>query len=118
MSTFGRPTVLRSLRRHRRTGKVVAATLKRRTAGTDDFESISYANAYLAPVDSMTGLGGDGYPAQTTTLYLWQVGETRAPRVDDKLTVSGNTWIVVAVRTRLNADSGYAVHDCTVTDRV
>ena len=118
MSFNGRPSVLRSLRKHRRTGKVTSAVLKPRTAGTDDTSSVTYANAYLAPVGSVTGLGGDGYPSQTTTLYLWQVGEATAPKVDYKAVISGNTWLIVAITTRLNADSGYALHDCTVTDHV
>lgn len=118
MSFNGRPSVLRSLRKHRRTGKVTSATLHVRTAGTDDFADVVYTNAYLAPVGSVTGLGGDGFPSQTTTLYLWQVGESTAPKVDNKATISGNTWLIVAITTRLNADSGYALHDCTVTDHV
>ena len=118
MSSFGRAAVLRSLRRHRRTGKVTTATLYARTVGTDDFQAVPWANAYLSPVSSQTGLGGDGYPSQTTTLYLWQVGETSAPKVDYRVSVSGNTYLIVGIQTRLNADTGYALHDCTVTDRV
>jgi hypothetical protein len=112
---YGLRTVLADLRKHRRTGKVVSATLTRGPAFTT---TQAYANAYVAPVGGTSGLGGDGYPSQTTTAYLWQLGETYVPRPDDRLAVGGNTWLVVAVTTRLNADTGYAVHDCTVTDKL
>lgn len=119
MSSFGRPAVLRALRRHRRTGKVTTAILYRRTAGTDAFDTTqTYANAYLYPTNISTGLGGDGYPASSATAVLWQLGETLTPLVDDKLRIANETFAVLSVQTELNADAGFAVHVLQLSDEV
>jgi len=108
---YGRSTVLRSLARMRRTGKVNAATLYVRASG-DTFTAVTYANCYLSPVASSSGLGGGGSPSSSTTGYLWQIGESTAPSADDKLRdADGNYWLILGVTTRQNADSGFAVHD-------
>ncbi len=109
---FGRISVLSTMRKQ--PGRV-SATLHRRTAG-DSFDDYAYADAYLHPVHGATGLSGDGFPSQTTTAVLYQHGETVVPRADDRITISGNTWLVVAVASRLAKDTGYGVHDCTVND--
>lgn len=116
---YGRSTVLRSLARMRRTGKVNAATLYRRTAGTDAFDTAqAYANAYLYPTNTSTGLGGDGFPANSARAVLWQIGETLAPNVDDRLRIDGETFAVTGVETRQNADAGFAIHDLRLSDEV
>lgn len=109
---FGHRTVLADLRKHLRTGKVTSATLLSRTP-PDTFASVSYSYCYVPPIDEGTAYG-TGYEAQAATLTLWQLGEATPPRSEDRLAdAAGRTWEIVGVRTRLNADANFAVHDLT-----
>jgi hypothetical protein len=120
---YGRSTVLRDLRKHQRTGKVRGGTLRVRE-NADTTTSTVWANYYLAPVAEDTGVGQNGAPAKSATLYLWRVGEAAEPRPDDVFREAGVTsdtavgaWTVRAVTRRLDADvaDGFAVYDCQVT---
>lgn len=111
---YGLQSVIASRNKHIATGKVItSAVLKVRGSG-DTYTSVPYANAYVWPVQDVTGLP-DNQAVQHTTIVLWQMGETTAPVSDDQITEGGNTWLVTSVTTRLNADTNYAVHDCTVS---
>lgn len=116
MSFFGSESVVRARDRHLAlTGKLLPGTLRVRGSG-DTFTDIPWANAYLAPVSEMTGLGTDGPAVQTATGYLFQIGESDRPRVDDVFVDStGTSWLIKSVVCRLNADSGYSLNDCTFT---
>jgi len=109
---YGRRTVLRDLNKHRRTGKVTSATLKRNSGLSD----LAWANVYVWPVRETTGLGGGGNANLETTIVAWRVGEADMPRVDDRWVVGADTWNVRTADRRLNADeaAGYAVYDCGV----
>jgi hypothetical protein len=92
--------------------KIYAATLGvRQSNGTTTDEEYDYC--YVNPIDEATGLGGGGASYYAANIELFQEGQTYAPRVDDTLTVNGVTYRINSVRTRLNADSGYAIHDMT-----
>lgn len=114
---YGHRTVLADLRKHLRTGKVIAATLKVRGAN-DATTSIAFAYAYKWPQTERTGVGGPGYPTNLGRVTLWRWGETSRPRPDDKLTLSGDSteYQILAVTPRLNADesNNCAVYDCDV----
>lgn len=107
---YGQRTVLRDLAKHRRTGKLVTATLKRNSG----FSDIAYANVYVWPTNETTGVGGGGNADQRTTISAYRVGEADAPRADDRWTVGVTTWNIESVTSRLNADeaNGFAVYDC------
>lgn len=112
---FGYRSVRATLAKQKRTGKVVSGTLKVR--GVDDSTtSVSWANIYILPEDESTGMGAGGHSDITTRLTMYRVGETSAPRPDDKLTVGSNTYLISRVASRLNADESrhYAVYDCDV----
>lgn len=116
MSFLGYESVLEDMEKQ---PKRTSGTLRKRTPGTDTFSTTqTYADVYVAPVRVSSGLGGEGYPAGSTTATLWQLGYDYAPAVDDRLTVGGTTYIIASVYTRLNGDDGYAVHDCVVNDRL
>jgi hypothetical protein len=90
------------------------ATLHRRTAGSDTFTDYAYAYAYLWPTDSATGLAAGGFPDTSGKITLYQMGETYAPRVDDRITIDGTVWQVIRVTSRQNKQAGYGCHDCDV----
>lgn len=109
---YGQRTVLRDLSKHRRTGKVTSATLKR-NSGVGD---LAWANVYVWPIREATGLGGGGNANQNTTITAWRVGESDLPRADDRWAVGSDVWNIDTVTRRLNADeaTGFAVYDCQV----
>ncbi len=110
---FGFRSTISDLKKHVRTGKVVAATLIARLPAGET--SIAYANAYVWPQNEATGIGADGMPAVQGMVTLWRVGEATGPRVDDKITVGGETRQILSVTPRLNADEvrNFAVYDLT-----
>lgn len=111
MSQYGRSTVQRSLRRMKRTGKVHPATLYVRGA-SDTFTAVSYANCYVQPIAQSSALDTGGSPNSSATANLWQIGESSVPSADDKLRdADGDTWLILSVVTRQNADAGFAIHD-------
>lgn len=110
---YGTQTVLATLNKQQRTGKVSSGTLKVR--GNDDtFASVAWAHLYLWPTTEITGLGGGGYSHVAAKATLYRIGESYAPRVDDKLSAGGSEWQITRVQPRLNADEddGFAVYDC------
>ncbi len=112
---YGYRSVIASLRKHKLgTGKVTSATLKVRGSG-DTFADVAYKNAYRWPSSESSGLTGSGYPHTQSRIVLWRLGETTPPRVDDKVTLGGTTFLIVEVTPRLNADEdrNYAVYDLT-----
>lgn len=111
---FGRASVQATLFKQFRTGKVTSGTLKVRGDG-DALTSHTWANMYVYPLDEITGLGGGGSPNISGRATLYRLGETVAPRVDDKLVDgTGRTWQITRVNSRLNADESdnFAVYDC------
>jgi hypothetical protein len=110
---FGKTSVRATLRMHKAsTGKVQSGTLKVRGA-SDTFTEVTWNNAYLEPAGEQTGLDGGAATVQTTG-QLWQTGEAYGPRVDDIYVDSSSvSWLITFVRTSRNADSGYAVHQCS-----
>lgn len=110
---YGLSSVIASRDKHLATGKVITTAVLRVRGAVDTFTSVTYANAYIWPITETTGLP-DGQATQQTTGVLWQMGETTAPRVDDKLLLGSDNWLIVQVFTRLNADTDYAVHDLTL----
>ena len=116
---YGYRSVLSDLQKHiRGTGKVTTATLKIRTALSDTMTSVAWKNVYLWPQDESTGLGSVGHPTLHGRITAWRIGETSAPRVDDKWTVGDTTYLITRVQPRLDADvaRNFAVYDCDVVD--
>lgn len=111
---YGYRTVVASRNKHRRTGKVTTATLTLNGVSTPT--SVSYANAYIWPYAEANSLDGSGRPVTATTIVLWRLGESQAPRVHDTLAADGHDWLVLDVTSRLNADetNNFAVYDCRV----
>jgi hypothetical protein len=112
---YGAESVIASRDKHLNTGDVYAGTLRvRASAGT--FTSVAWANYYLDPEVEQSALGGGGIEPLAATLYLWQIGETTAPRPDDCfLDADGETWLLTSVKSRLTADADHGVHDCRAT---
>lgn len=112
---YGAASVIASRNKHIATGKVITSAVLKVRGSADTYTSVPYANAYVWPVQDVTGLP-DNQAVQHTTIVLWQMlsGEV-APVSDDQITIGSDTWLVVSVLTRLNADTNYAVHDCTVS---
>lgn len=108
-----REKVIRSRELHQlRQQKIYTATLLIRAAGGTTTNQ-AYAYCYVNPISEDTGLASGGTPNYSANIELFQEGETYAPRVDDAITVNGVTYRINSVRTRLNADTGYAIHDLT-----
>ena len=118
---FGYRSVLDDLKHHQRgTGKIYSGTLFSRGAADtyNPTNGTAWANSYIPPVQEITGLNGNNVPEQTVLAYLWRLGETVKPRVDDFFRDhNGNDWLIDNVTTRLNADedSNYAIYDCQMT---
>ena len=111
---YGAASVIASRDKHLATGKVVTSV----TLNTVTGSSVSYANAYVWPVTESSAFGGEGAATQSTTIVLWQIGETIRPHADDTITdADSNVWLIQSITTRLNADDNYAVHDCNVVRR-
>lgn len=96
----------------RRQGKIYAAVLGVRTSVSETTSCI-YSYAYINPMSIRTGLDGDGNALEFADIELFQEGEAYAPKPDDSVTVNGATYRLNNVRSRLNGDAGYAVHDCS-----
>jgi hypothetical protein len=113
MSGFlGRDSVERARDRARdHFGKVTSGTLVMNDGSSTP---VSYSNVYVAPVTESSALGGSGSPSQSARVYAFQMGETGGiPRADDLWTIDGVSYLIASVTTRCNADSNYAVHDCS-----
>lgn len=106
-----RDKVIAARRLHQlRQEKIYTAVLGIRAAdGSTTNQAYSYC--YVQPVNESTGVGSGGVPSYAASIELFQEGEANAPRVDDTIAVNGVTYRINSVRTRLNADSGYAIHD-------
>ena len=91
--------------------KIYTAVLGIRSSTGTTATTQAYDYCYVNPIDETTGLGAGGTSAYMASIELFQEGQTTAPRVDDTLTVNGIVYRINSVRTRLNADTGYAIHD-------
>jgi len=111
---YGSSSVIASKQKHLATGKVITSAVLKVRSTADTFTSVPYANAYVYPIREQSTYGGDGAASQQTTIVLWQIGESSAPSTDDQIVANSQTWLILAVDSRLAADTGYAVHDCTV----
>lgn len=86
----------------------------RRTSG-DTFAAVINFSGYVYPVTEKSGLSGSGASVQSTTIVLYQMGETYAPSAEDKLVDStGRTWLIDSLNSRMNEDANWGIHDCTV----
>lgn len=114
MGFFGKQSVIATWKKQ---PKKTTSSLVRRTSGDTYATGVDF-QSYVAPVQEMTGLGGDGSPTQSTTIYLYRLGQSVGPSVEDKIVDSrGNTWLIQSVSPRLNEheeSDGYCVYDCQV----
>ena len=118
---YGKDSVLRSLLYFQRTGKITTSgTLKKRTSGDTFGTTVAWGNLYVWPQQELTGLGADGYPNRQSSIVMWRINESYAPSPDDHLVIGADTYLILTVTTRLNADGGesYAVYDLTCTDGI
>lgn len=76
--------------------------------------NVSYSNVYLYPETEVTAMGQGGTTNATTTIVVFQIGESTAPRPDDYWSISGVSYQILNVQTSHNADANYARHDCGV----
>ena len=115
---FGRKSVLATLRKQFRTGKVVTGTLKVRIVGSaDQFTNVSWNYLYVHPQTEVSGYEGKGYADIDGMITAYRTSESDAPRVDDQWVIGTKTYLIKSVTPRLNADDslGIAVYDCNVT---
>lgn len=113
MGFFGKQSVISTWRKQ---PKKTSSSLVRRTSGDTYATGVPFYS-YVAPVQEMTGLSGDGSPTQSTTIYLYRLGQSVGPSVEDKIVDSqSRVWLIQSVNTRLDADiaDGYCVCDCQV----
>jgi hypothetical protein len=111
---YGIRSVLADYKKHLRgTGKVVTSSLYVRLV--DAFPTTETYQSYYPPDTESTALGRGGMPLNTVQVTLWQMGQTNAPRPDDNIAgPDGKRFLVVSVQSRLNADAGYGVHECSL----
>ncbi len=112
MGFFGKESVLEA---YDKQPKKTTSSLVKRTSGDTYATGVPF-QSYVAPIQQMTGLSGDGSPTDSTTIYLYRLGQTVKPSVEDKIVDSfGNTWLIQSVNSRLTENEvsdGYAVYDC------
>ena len=111
---YGVRSVMADYKKHvKGTGKVVTATLYVRSV--DAYPTTETYQGYFPPDTDSTALGRGGMPLSTSSVVLWQMGQTNAPRPDDNIAgPDAKRFLIVSVQTRLNADTGYAVHECSL----
>lgn len=99
---------------HAQVGKLYAGTLRVRTTPTS-FTSVAWGGYYMEPIDENSALGTGGVEPRRAMIHLYQRGETSTPRPDDQFVdKDSKTWLFNAVSGgRLDADTGFAVFDCS-----
>lgn len=114
MRFYGRESVIEMRMMHQEdTGKVMAGSLKVKGSG-DSQTSVAYSYLYVWPQSEHTGIGEGGMPSIHGRITAFQEGESSAPRADDAWVINSTTYLILSVQTSLNADTGYAVHECDV----
>lgn len=108
---YGRESVIELRDLFLETGKLLTSAVLTKSDGSG---TVTYANAYVYPVQEQTALGQGGTPNATTHGVIFQLGESDAPRVDDAILVGGDSWLVLNVLTSDNADASYARHSLSL----